>query len=414
MRPLRWLGGRLVRARAILGTAVRGVIVNRMRAFLSSLGIAIGVATLIAIASLVQGLQQSFTDQIAALGANTTYITSRPWIIRGDWWRYRNRPPITMQDAEALRRDAGLLTAVAPVAFTMADVSHLGERMGAVQVRGTTDEYLETSALIVEHGRFLTPIETELNEAVVVIGAEVKTRLFKNSDPIGQRIVVGRGRFRVVGVLQEQGKMFGQSQDNVAFVPLGRFRELFGFRRGLAIAVATSPTTLHAAEEQIIEVLRRARGLSAADEENFALNRQSELVKMFRSQTDTLFGVALAIGLITLVVGGIGVMNIMLVAVTERTREIGVRRALGARRGTILAQFLTESVLVTIIGGTAGTALGMGGARLLSLVSPLSASASPEVAIVGIVFSGFVGLLFGTWPAYRAATLDPIDSLRYE
>src|SRR5688572_9142808 len=136
-----------------------------MRAFLSSLGIAIGVATLMAIASLVQGLQQSFTEQLGALGANTIYVSARPWIIQGDWWRYRNRPPITIKDVDALRRNATLLTAVAPMSVTLADVSYLGQRLEMVQVRGTTDEYLETSSIIVEHGRFLSPIETELNES---------------------------------------------------------------------------------------------------------------------------------------------------------------------------------------------------------------------------------------------------------
>jgi putative ABC transport system permease protein len=413
-RPIRWLAGKLVRGRATLGTAVRGVVVNRLRAFLSSLGICIGVATLIAIWSMVQGLQQSFARQLASLGANTIYVTARPWIIQGDWWRYRNRPPITLKDVEALRRGGSVLHAVAPVSFAMSDVSHQSERMELVQVRGTTSEYLDTSNLIVENGRFLTPIEVELDEAVVVIGSEVAKQLFRGADPLGQRIIVGSGRFRVVGTLAEQGKMFGQSLDTQVLIPLGRFRAIYGIKRNLAIAVTADPARLHAAEEQIIEVLRRSRGLSSEKAENFAMNRQEAIVKLFRSQTDTLFMVAIVVGIITLVVGGIGVMNIMLVAVTERTREIGVRRALGARRGTILAQFLSESMMVTIIGGAFGTALGMAGAQLVALVSPLPASANIATALVGVVFSGLVGLVFGTWPAYRASVLDPIESLRYE
>jgi putative ABC transport system permease protein len=208
--------------------------------------------------------------------------------------------------------------------------------------------------------------------------------------------------------------MFGQSMDNLVIIPIGRFGQLFGTHRNLSIAVNAPAERMNEAEEQIIEVLRRHRALAAMDEENFSVNKQSELVKLFQERTQTLFGVALAVGLITLIVGGIGVMNIMLVAVTERTREIGVRRALGARRRTILLQFLSESVMVTLVGGAIGTAIGLGGARLIEQVTPLSAEISPQAALLGLIFSGFVGLLFGTWPAYRAAQLDPIESLRYE
>jgi putative ABC transport system permease protein len=395
-------------------TAVRGIAANRMRAFLSTVGIAIGVATLMTIYGLVSGLTTSFTRQLAGLGSDTMYITSRPWVIRGDWWRYRNRPPITREDVAALRRRGHLLGAVAPVAGSVAEASYRSERIAMVDVRGTTSEFIDTSTLATATGRFLSPLEGESASHVAVIGSEVAARLFKGADPLGARISLGAQRFTVIGVLVPQGKAFGRSQDNLVIIPIGTFGRLWGARRDLAIAVTASPDAHFQAEDQIVEILRRQRGVAPGDDDSFSINRQSELLKIFNQETKALFGVAIAIGLITLLVGGIGVMNIMLVAVTERTREIGVRRALGARRRTILLQFLTEAALVTLAGGAIGTAIGVLASRVIDRVTPVSAELSPTAVAGALVFSALIGLGFGTWPAYRAAHLDPIDALRYE
>jgi putative ABC transport system permease protein len=381
---------------ATILTAVRGIVANRMRAFLSTIGIAIGVATL------------------AALGSSTMYVSSRPWILRGDWWRYRNRPPMTRDDVAALQRRGDLLAAVAPVANAAAEVSYRGERIGQVQVQGTTSEYIDTSTIKIASGRFLSPLEGAGSANVTVIGSEVAERLFKRANPLGARISLGPQRFTVIGVLVPQGKAFGRSLDNLAIIPIDTFGRLYGMRRDMAIAVTAAPEALFQAEDQIIEILRAERGLAAGEEDTFSINRQSELLKMFNEETAALFGVAIAIGLVTLLVGGIGVMNIMLVAVTERTREIGVRRALGARRRTILIQFLTESALVTMVGGALGTAIGVLGSQVIDRVAPVSAELSPTAVIGALVFSALIGLIFGTWPAYRASHLDPIDALRFE
>jgi putative ABC transport system permease protein len=218
----------------------------------------------------------------------------------------------------------------------------------------------------------------------------------------------------VIGVLRPQGKAFGRSLDNVIIIPIEAFGRIYGIKRDLVIVASAEPDHAFEAEEQIVEVLRRSRGVSPEAKDTFSINRQSELVKIFNEETSALFGVAIAIGLITLLVGGIGVMNIMLVAVTERTREIGVRRALGARRRTILMQFLVESALVTMIGGALGTGLGVIASKVIDRISPISAELSSTAIVGAIVFSAIVGLAFGTWPASRAAGLDPIESLRFE
>ena len=402
-----------VEAAAATVTALRGIVANRMRAFLSTIGIAIGVATLMTIYGLVTGLTTQFTTQIAALGSNTMYVTSRPWVIRGDWWEYRNRPPIMRADVAALH-GASYLAAVAPLATAAAAVSYRSEQIGAVQVQGTTSEYLDTSTLKLDRGRFLSAVEGASSNQVAVVGSEVVERLFANESPLGARILLGPHRFTVIGVLKPQGKAFGRSLDSVVIIPIEAFGEIYGMQRNMVIVASAEPDHLNEAEEQIIEVLRRARSLAPETADTFSVNRQSELVKIFNEETSALFGVAIAIGLITLLVGGIGVMNIMLVAVTERTREIGVRRALGARRRTILIQFLVESALVTMIGGAIGTGLGVFASAVIDRISPIGAELSSTAIVGAIVFSAIVGLAFGTWPASRAAGLDPIESLRFE
>ncbi len=414
MTPLRGIRRFAIEAVAATMTAIRGIVANRMRAFLSTIGIAIGVATLMTIYGLVTGLTTKFTTQIAALGSNTMYVTSRPWVMRGDWWEYRNRPPITRADVAALH-DASHLAAIAPLASAAAVVSFRNEQVDAVQVQGTTSEYLDTSTLKLDRGRFLSPLEGASSSQVVVVGAEVVERLFPNHEsPLGARILLGPHRFTIIGALKPQGKAFGRSLDNVAIIPIEAFGEIYGMQRSMVIVASAEPDHLNEAEEQIIEVLRRARGLAPETADTFSVNRQSELVKIFNEETSALFGVAIAIGLITLLVGGIGVMNIMLVAVTERTREIGVRRALGARRRTILIQFLVESALVTMIGGSLGTGLGVVASAVIGRISPIGAELSSTAIVGAIVFSAIVGLAFGTWPASRAAGLDPIESLRFE
>ena len=343
-------------------TALRGIVANRMRAFLSTVGIAIGVATLMTIYGLVSGLTTSFTTQIAALGSNTMYVTSRPWVIRGDWWEYRNRPPIT----RARRRGAPAWR-VAPRRGRAAGVRGrrglVSQRRGSARCRCTAPRASistpRRSSSI--SGRFLSAVEGASVEPGRrssaprwSSGCSRQRISARRTDPARAEPVHGDRRAQAAG--QGVRPFARQRRDHP---DRGVRQDLRSAAQHGASSRRAAPDHLYEAEDQIIEVLRRSRGLGPETADTFSVNRQSELVKIFDDETSALFGVAIAIGLITLLVGGIGVMNIMLVAVTERTREIGVRRALGARRRTILMQFLVESALVTMVGGSIGTGLGV-------------------------------------------------------
>jgi putative ABC transport system permease protein len=251
----------------------------------------------------------------------------------------------------------------------------------------------------------------------VVLGADVAERLFPKWLPeqiLGRRVNVEGNGFQVIGVMARRGQMLGMNMDANVIVPYTTFARDLGSKRSLTIAVAAEPGQVPALEDELVGILRRVRHVPPERKDDFNLNRQDQMLRMYEQLTGALYGVAIAVGLITLVVGGIGIMNIMLVSVTERTREIGVRRALGARRRTILLQFLVESSAVAALGGAVGTVLGLGVGQLVALLTPLAAAVTPSAIVLGIGFSAVVGLAFGSWPAWRAARLDPVEALRYE
>jgi len=395
--------------------ALKSLANYRLRTVLTTAGVGIGVATLLAILGITQGMDTSFAKQLASLGSTSLYVAKHPWVRMGDWWKYRNRKPIDMEQLRAIRNQCTLCTAVAPITDQQQDLSALGQDLVAVEVTGTTEQYLQVAAYELATGRFITAPDDDNRRLVAVIGADVADTLYPGVSPLGQTLRVGNKPFTVIGTLARKGKILDSSQDLTVIIPFNTFRAYYRGHQSIEIGVAVAnPDDLDPAEDQIVGIMRRARQTPPEKEDDFAINRPEQLASTYKQLTGALYGVALGIGFITLLVGGIGIMNIMLVSVRERTREIGVRRALGARKRTIVVQFMLEAIVVSALGGLLGTIVGLGGAKVVSLVSPLAATVKPMTVVFGVTFSALVGLLFGIWPAARAANLDPVEALRTE
>ncbi len=389
----------------------------KLRSLLTTLGIVIGVSAVITLISLIQGLNKSFANQLSAIGTTTLYIQKFPWIMNDvQYFTFRNRPNLEVEDAEELKRLSKTVVAVAPTLITGKTLKYQERSLEGTFVVGTTVDYMETSNVFPEFGRFLTETEVKHRRPLCVIGADVAERLFPDADPVGERITIGGRRFKVVGVAEKKGSMFGQNLDQLVIIPIGVFQSAFGARyRSVDIEVKVAdPELLDDAEIELTGLMRRIRGLEIDEDDNFSINQQSQLMEMYENLTSTIWAVAIGVGAIALLVGGIGIMNILLVSVTERTREIGIRKALGARRVDIMLQFLVESLMICAIGVAIGISLAIGAAKLISATTPLPASISAWVAILGLVFVLTIGLFFGIYPARKAARLNPIDALRFE
>ena len=398
-----------------LSIAVKSLRNYRVRTALTTIGIGIGVATLLAILGITQGMDTSFAKQLESLGSSSVYVSRHPWVSMGDWWKYRNRKRIDRAQVEAVRNQCTLCDAVAPMLDEQEDVSFLGQQLAAVDITGSTAEWLDVSGFEIVQGRFISGADEEGRRKVAVIGADLVDTFFKDSDPIGATIRVGDKPFTVIGTLSRKGKILDSSQDLTLVMPFGTFQAFFKGRQSIDIGVKVkNPDEMERAEDQLVGILRRARLTPPDQPDDFSINKPDQLASTYQQLTGALYGVALGIGFITLLVGGIGIMNIMLVSVTERTREIGVRRALGAKKRTIILQFMLEATLVSAVGGALGTFVGLGGAKVISLVSPLAATVKPMTIVFGVGFAALVGLVFGIWPAARAANLDPVEALRQE
>jgi putative ABC transport system permease protein len=386
-----------------------------MRTFLTALGIAVGVSTVISIEGIIQGLNAAFRDQIAVLGTGTLYVSQKPWVIVSDWWKYWGRPPITRDDAEYLETRVPSAKAIVPFVYHRAPILIGTTAIEGARIIGTTERWTEMSGIEPLRGRFFARGEVDTAQPVVAVGADLADILRKEGVEIGDEIRVGKRRVRVIGEMPSRGSTFGISQDDFVAIPLSLFDVVFGSERSLTIGVVVSPDEVDRGTDEIVGALRARRHIPPEEpEESFSINSQGLLLELYATLTRSLFATAVGLAFITLVVGGVGIMNIMLVAVAERTREIGIRKALGARPAAILSQFVIEASLVSGLGGLCGTVGGMLVARVIANFTPLPATVPAAAAAFGVSFGVFVGLVFGFLPAYRAARLAPVDALRAE
>jgi putative ABC transport system permease protein len=388
---------------------------HKLRSILTTLGIFIGVTTIITIFTTIKGLNEYVIGQFSKIGSATIYVEKMPWAIRGDFWKYRNRKEVTNREYEALIRDAKQPDYIAPRIFSFKTVKYKTEVYEQVPVVGTNEQYKDTDNVNLEMGRFFTELDIRRNHHVCIIGDEVATNLFKEESPLGKRIKVGTEKYTVVGINEKVGKVFGQSMDNFVIVPYGTYQRVYGGHRGMGIALKVDDISkLEDMKDEARGIMRRVRKVGPNEEDDFAINQQDQLTNLYRTLTSTLFAIVFVIGGISLVVGGIGITNIMLVSVTERTKEIGIRKAIGAKRKNILSQFLMESVAIASLGGILGIICGyIGGSIVLSQME-ITTGVGLNAILIGYGFSTFIGVVAGFYPAWKAAKMHPIDSLHYE
>ncbi|MBZ5639594.1 MAG: ABC transporter permease [Acidobacteriia bacterium] len=413
----------LAARRENVASAFRSIREQKLRSSLTCLGIVIGVATVIVMVSLIQGFNERFISAFRQFGATLVQFQIHEDEFGGGPPREeeRLRPVLTVDDARAIQRYAWAIRYVSPERwqFSQTEVRWRGARANGATVGGVTHQYPDANSHFVEHGRFFTEGEERHAAEVAVIGKGIVEALFPRLDPLGRVIEINGRPFRVVGVFEDKGGFLdGGGANSQMVIPMGIFDRIWPETQktyGCVIAtIPWKPEWLNLAIEQGTEILRDRRGLRFDQPNNFAIRTPDRYIRLFRQITGGISAAMIAIAGISLVIGGVGVMNIMLMNVTQRTREIGIRKALGARRRDILQQFLTEAMTLTMVGGAAGVMAGLGVARLVAQFSPFPATFSPAAIVAGLVVAALVGLFFGTYPAWRAARLDPIESLRHE
>ncbi len=402
----------------VVRLALSSLRANKLRGGLTILGIVIGISSVVGMVSLVEGLNRSMQGQLDQLGSDVVRVRRwDPGVFVGSVPdSLLKRPWLKDRDALELEQTCPSLAGVTAHVETRRRLRYGNEQSRLTDVLGIDPSFLRVHGRNLGDGRAFTEAELSGGARVVLLGGGVVEQLFSGVDPVGQTVQIGNQKFAVVGVLAERGNFLGQSLDNEVLIPRPALERFFASQRQrIRIAARpVSPERLERAREEMVEALRRSRGLRPQDENNFALVTQGSLISIYNQVTGAFFVVIVAIASVALLVGGIGVMNIMLVSVTERTREIGVRKALGANRRQILYQFLAEAIVLTACGGIIGILLGAGIGRLVDLLTPLPSHVPLWTYLTAFGTSAAVGLFFGSWPAYRASRMDPVEALRYE
>lgn len=395
--------------------------VNKLRSTLTILGVSVGVLTVIFMVSIIQGLNKAFAQQIEALGSNSIWATKfDPSIGHQPTSEELHRKDLTLEDADAIRNEAPSVLSVSPIHRKIAETVRYADKQSDTPILiGATPYYEFTQSSYVGRGRFITDWDLRERSNICVLGQDLVRALFPYEDPIDKQLKINGRPFRVVGVMEPLGNFLGQSRDNSIFVPITTFDKYYPdapFPEVVFVIIVRprSRAYVKSAIDEMTDILRRRRRVPPGEPSTFGISSQDALLDIYNQLTGATALVLTAISFIALMIGGIGVMNIMLVSVTERTKEIGIRKAVGATRLNILSQFLIEAVVLTAVGGVAGLAVGEVASLLINKYSPLPAYVPLWAIAVGVGISAAVGIVFGLWPAWKAARLDPIEALRWE
>ena len=400
-----------------IAIALESIWANKLRSFMTVLGNIVAVTSIVTVVSLIQGMNAMVSRVIVTdVGADSFTIQRRP-PVRGadDEELSRGFPLVTLREAETIRRFSPAITSVVAQAQRRGTVTYRDQVLENIQIQGVTREYIDFATFDAERGRMMSPSEVDRNQPVALLGWDVAEQLFGQVNPLDGVIKIQGVHFRVVGVSERKGGMFGASMDGFAMIPLGSHMKLFGARQSLSLMVKpASPALLPVAMDDATVALRVARRLQPREADNFGIFTSDTLLGIYDQATAGIFAVLVGVVALSLLVGGLVIMNIMLMVVSDRTREIGLRKAVGARRRDIMSQVLTESITLSTVGGLTGIFLGFLAARAIAALTPLPARLEPWSVILGIGITAAVGLFFGAYPASRAARLDPIEALQRE
>lgn len=414
-----------MRATDLMDMSTRAILGSKLRSVLTLVGIVAGVASIIAVMTAIAVVQSTMEKEMSILGAQVFQVQKWPAGFNSDEQRRRamRRPPLTLEDANAIREQVGTVDLVGAELWDFGySVEYKGESTNPnVSICGGTPEYPPNNTHYVGLGRNLSQMDVQSGRRVAVIGHAIAQKLFPFTDPIDKEIRVDGRKYQIIGVFDEKKSAFGSGYDNYVLIPITAFLNTYGmtsrdgFARSVNITVrAKSPELIDDAIAETRQVLRRERGVRPNEEDNFDFFNSESLITQFNQLTAKVKVAAFVIGIIALVVAGIGIMNIMLVSVTERTKEIGIRKSLGANPRHILVQFLLEAVILCNIGGVVGIVVGFGLGNVITFFTSFDVKVPMQWAVIGLVFCSTVGIAFGLLPAIRASRLHPIDALRYE